>query len=138
VSSPLSGAACLTLATVISLPLSKHPGGGCATPTFSSQLVYLQFCEAVPLPHSLELRAPCPLCYVSFFFFFFTCFFIIQFVFFSFFPGWGSDCLGGYVDLAHGCLWEYHVTLSSTDDLLLPSQLSAGVWRCRSPPGFSV
>jgi hypothetical protein len=32
---------------------------------------------------------------------------------FSFFPGWGSDCPGGYADLAQGCLWEYCVPLSS-------------------------
>jgi hypothetical protein len=34
-------------------------------------------------------------------------------VFFSFFPGWGSVCPGGYADLAQGCLCEYHVLLSS-------------------------
>jgi hypothetical protein len=38
---PLSCGACHTLATVTSLPLSKHTGGGSATPTCSSQLVYL-------------------------------------------------------------------------------------------------
>jgi hypothetical protein len=32
---------------------------------------------------------------------------------FSFFPRWGSVCLGGYADLAQGCLWKYHVLLSS-------------------------
>jgi hypothetical protein len=29
---------------------------------------------------------------------------------FSFFPGWGSVCPGGYADLAQGCLWEYRST----------------------------
>jgi hypothetical protein len=39
----------------------------CATaPAFSGQLVYLQFHEGLPLPPSLALRAPCPLCYMSF------------------------------------------------------------------------
>jgi hypothetical protein len=41
----------------------------CATtPALSSQawLVYLQFCEGFPSPPSLALRAPHPLCYVSF------------------------------------------------------------------------
>jgi hypothetical protein len=40
---PLSRGACYTLAAIGSLPLSKPTGGGCATPAFSSQLVYLQF-----------------------------------------------------------------------------------------------
>jgi hypothetical protein len=31
---------------------------------------------------------------------------------FSFFPGWGSVCPGGYADLAQACLWKYHVPLS--------------------------
>jgi hypothetical protein len=49
---PLSGGACHTVAIVTSLPLSKHTGGGGTTPVFSGQLVYLQFCEGVPLLHS--------------------------------------------------------------------------------------
>jgi hypothetical protein len=32
---------------------------------------------------------------------------------FSFFPGWGLVCPGGYADLAQGCLWEYRMPLSS-------------------------
>jgi hypothetical protein len=57
----------------------------------------------MPLPHSPELRAPSPLCYVSFLFF--SCLLIIQ-VFclfvclFTFFPGRGSVCPGGYADLS--------------------------------------
>jgi hypothetical protein len=39
---------------------------GAATPAFSDRLVYLQFCEGLPLPPSLVLRAPHPLCYMSF------------------------------------------------------------------------
>jgi hypothetical protein len=35
-------------------------------PAFSGWLVYLQFREGLPLPPSLALRAPRPLCYVSF------------------------------------------------------------------------
>jgi hypothetical protein len=97
-------------ATVTSFPLSKHTGGGGATPAFSNWLVFLQFTWEVPLPHSpvelssrqpplqafplqvaraatpafsgwlvylqfceglpfppLALRAPRPLCYMSFF-----------------------------------------------------------------------
>jgi hypothetical protein len=37
---------------------------------------------------------------------------------FSFFPGWGLVCLGGYVDLAQGCLWKYHLPLSLPCPLL--------------------
>jgi hypothetical protein len=103
---PLSGAVCHAF------PFSKHTGGGGATPTFSSWLVYLEFAwESAPPPlrwsfphdnhcfkvsllqgfwagaanscllwpaclftvrvrecHSPELREPCPLCYISFFF----------------------------------------------------------------------
>jgi hypothetical protein len=107
---------------------------GAAPAAFSSQLVYLQFDWGVP-PHSPELRAPCPLCYVSFFF---NCLFITQF-FFSFFPGWGgSVCPGGYADLFQGCLWEYCMPLSSPGGLLFPSRLGAGIWQHRSPPGFSI
>jgi hypothetical protein len=49
--------------------------------------------------------------------------------FFSFFPGWGSVCPGGYTDLAQGCLWEYHIPLSSPCGLHLPTHLGAAVWR---------
>jgi hypothetical protein len=41
-------------------------------------------------------------------------------VFFSFFHGWGFVCPGGYADLAQGCLWEYHVPLSSPCGPRLP------------------
>jgi hypothetical protein len=43
-----------------------------------------------------------------------TCLFCCYWLFsFSFFPGWGLVCPGGYADLAQGCLCEYHVPLSS-------------------------
>jgi hypothetical protein len=90
-----------------------------ATPAFSSQFVYLQFREGLPLPPSLALRAPCPPCYMSF-----LLLFIIQF--FSFFPGWESVCPGGYADLAQGCLWEYHVLVSLPCGLCLPKL--SGSW----------
>jgi hypothetical protein len=45
---------------------------------------------------------------------------------FSFFPRWGSVCPGGYADLAQGCLWEYHVRLSSPCGPCLPKQ--SGHW----------
>jgi hypothetical protein len=43
----------------------------------------------------------------------FCCYCLLFRFFFSFFPGWGSVCPGSYADLAQGCLWEYHVPLSS-------------------------
>jgi hypothetical protein len=55
-------------------------------------------------PPSSVLKAPRPLCYVSFLLLLFS---------FSFFPGLGSVCPGSYADLSQGCLWEYHVPLSS-------------------------
>jgi hypothetical protein len=56
---PLSGGVCLTSASVTSLLLSKHTGGG-GVPLASS-LTYSSR-EGVLLPHSPELRVPCPLC----------------------------------------------------------------------------
>jgi hypothetical protein len=47
-------------------------------------------------------------------------------VFFSFFPGWGSVCSGGYADLAQGCLWEYCMPLSSPCGPHLPKL--SGCW----------
>jgi hypothetical protein len=61
---------------------TSFPAPGCwacaATPAFSSRLVYLQFRERFPLPLSSVLRAPHPLCYVSFL----LLLLIIQFLFF--------------------------------------------------------
>jgi hypothetical protein len=102
--------------------LTGFPAPGCwacaADPAFSSQLVYLQFCEGFLLPRSLALRVPHPLCYMSFFVI--VVVFSVWF-FFSFLPGWGSVCPGGYADLAQGCLWEYHMPLTSPGGLLLLS-----------------
>jgi hypothetical protein len=99
-----SGIALHMTATVTSFPLSKVAGRVLPLlPSLSGLFIYSS-CEWVPLPHSLELRAPHPLCYVSSFFFF-RCLFIIQIVSFSFFPGWGSVCPGGYDDLSQGFMW---------------------------------
>jgi hypothetical protein len=127
-----------TKATVPSLPLSKHTGRHGTTSAFSGRLVYLQFCNGVPLPHSQELREPGPLCYVPTFFFFFSCLFIIQFDFFLFFPWVAVSLSRGYADLAQGCLWEYRMPLSSPGGLLLPSQIGAGIWWHGNLPGFLV
>jgi hypothetical protein len=69
-------------------------------------LVYLQFQEGFPSPPLKSSGRPTlfPTClYCSY------CLLLS----FSFVPGWGSVCPGGYADLAQGCLWEYHVPLTS-------------------------
>jgi hypothetical protein len=50
----------------------------------------------------------------------FCCYCLLFSFFFLFFPGRGLVCPGGYADLAQGCLWEYHVPLSSPCGLHLP------------------
>jgi hypothetical protein len=72
--------------------LSLIQGYWAGAATSLAVLFIYSSCEGVPLPHSHELRVPHPLSYVSFFLF--QLFFIFQFVFFSFFPGWGSICPG--------------------------------------------
>jgi hypothetical protein len=78
----------LSCGVFLSLPLLQAllllVAAGCVPPLLHSlaRLVYLQFCEALPLPTSSMLRAPCPLCYVSFL----LLLLIIQFFFF---PGLG-------------------------------------------------
>jgi hypothetical protein len=141
---------------VTSFPLSKHTGGGGATPAFSGRCVYLQIMLEVSLPPSpvelsshshfymlsrskvagrvlpllpslaglfiyssmkdclslqLQLSGHPPTLLCVFFVV------IIQFVFFSFFPRLGSVCQGGDADLAHVCLWEYCMPLSSPGGL---------------------
>jgi hypothetical protein len=88
---------------------SSFPAPGCwvgaAAPAFSSWLVVSTLqCSGRP-----TLFATCLFCY-----------YCLLFSFFSFFPGWGLVCPGGYADLAQGCLWKYHVPLSSPYGLCLP------------------
>jgi hypothetical protein len=81
--------------------------------------------------NSVRVSPPHLLFYVSFL----LLLLIIQF--FSFFPGWGSVCPGGYADLSQGCLWEYHVPLSSPCGLHLPKW--SGLWclaAAREPSWF--
>jgi hypothetical protein len=99
-------------------PFTSFPTPDCwacaAAPVFSGQLVYLQFCEgfpASPLQCSGRptLFATCLFC---------CCYCLL--LSFSFFPWVGvglSRCYGG---LAQGCLWKYHVPLSSPCGLHLP------------------
>jgi hypothetical protein len=75
--------------------LQAFPRQGCwagaTTPAFFFWLVYLQLCVGLPLPHSSVLRASCPLCCMSFL----LLLFIIQFVFFLFFPSVGVNLSRG-------------------------------------------
>jgi hypothetical protein len=107
--------------------------GGATTPVLSSGLFIYSSMKYYPSP-TLVLRAPCPLCYVSFFL---LLLFIIQF-FFSFFPGWGSVWPGAML------IWPWVICGSTMCHLahlvvcIFPSGLGAGVWWHGSPPGFSV
>jgi hypothetical protein len=109
---------------------TSFPAPGCwacaTAPAFSGRLVCLQFCEGLPLP-PLALRVPCPL---------FCCYCLLFRFFFSFFPGWGLVSPGGYTDLAQGCLWEYHMPLSSPCGLRLPKPSGSWSLAVREPSWF--
>jgi hypothetical protein len=93
---------------------TTFPTPGCwacaAAPAFSSRLVVRDF------PSPPLWCSGCPALFTMCLF----CCYCLLFNFFSFFPGCGSVCPGGYADLAQGCLWEYHVPLSSPCGLHLP------------------
>jgi hypothetical protein len=74
-----------------------------------------------PFPTSLALGHPTLFAMCLF------CCHCLLFSFFSFFPGWGLACPGGYFDLAQDCVWVYHMLLSSPCGLHLPKQ--SGHWR---------
>jgi hypothetical protein len=110
--------------------LQAVPAPGCwvcaATPAFSSWLV-----RDSPPPSSV-LRALCLLYYV----YFLLLLLIIQY-FFSFFPWVGISLSSGVCWSGQGCLWEYHVPLSSPCGPHLPKP--SGHWRleaAREPSWF--
>jgi hypothetical protein len=99
---------------------------GATAPAFSSWLVYVQFCEGLPIPpFGAQGALPSLLCV----------FFVViaYYSFFSFFPGCESVCPGGYAGLAQGCLWEYHMPLISPCDLHLPKRCGGWCLVAREP-----
>jgi hypothetical protein len=91
-------------------------------------LVYLQFWEGFPSP-----TLWCSVCPTLFA----TCLYCSYCLLlsFSFFPGWGSICPGGYADLAQGCLWKYRIPLSSPC-LCLPKPFGHGCLVAGGPSWF--
>jgi hypothetical protein len=89
--------------------------------------------ESCPLLFSSMLKAPHPLCCMSF-----SISSLFSFFFFLF-EGRGSVCPGGYAGLSQGWLWEYHVPLTLLPvGSCPPSRFgTCGVWR-GSPPVFSM
>jgi hypothetical protein len=84
----LSSGVCHKTATVTSFPHYKIAGHEPSLLLSLASLFIYSSHEGVPLPHSQDLKAFCPLCYMSFFFFPAAC--LLFSLFFSFFPpGWG-------------------------------------------------
>jgi hypothetical protein len=97
----------------------------------SSYLLQMACCEGFPLPSSSVLRAPCPICYVSFL--------LLLLSFFFFFPWVGVGVQGAML------IWPRVVCGSNVCCLahlvvhVFPSHLGAAFWWWRgSPPGFSI
>jgi hypothetical protein len=118
--------------TAISFSLSKHTGGGDTAPAFSGQHVYLQFMwEVGLLPSPVEISSDCH-------FYKLSCSCLLLGVCCRSCLLWPAccevfllppssvlrapHCPGGYADLAQGCLWEYHMPLSSPCGLCLLKQ----------------
>jgi hypothetical protein len=118
--SPLSCGVFLPLPLLQAFPLLV--AGRCRHSCLLQPSCSMGDCPSPPL----ALRVPHPLCYMSF---------LLLFSF-SFFPGWVSVCPGGYADLGQGCLWEYHMPLSSPCGLHLPKW--SGHWHlaARDPSWF--
>jgi hypothetical protein len=118
----------LPTATFTSFPT---PGcwAGAATRAFSGQLVYLQFCEGLPLP--LLQHSGCPALFAMCLF----CCCCLLFSFFSFFPRWGRSNQGAIL------IWPRVVCGSTVYCLahfvvcVFPSGLGAGIWRSGGSAG---
>jgi hypothetical protein len=118
-----------------SATLTSFPTPGCwecsSAPTLSgeAQLISLQFREGFSSP-ALQHSGALP---------YLLCVFIVLIAYYSvslFSPGGGSLGPGGYADLAHGCLWEYRVLLSSPCGPRLPKLSGCGCLVARGPSLF--
>jgi hypothetical protein len=128
---PPSGGVWYTLATVTSFPHSKVAGQGPPLLPSPSDLFIYSLC-GVPFPHSPELRVPCPLCYVVFFFQLLVYYSVFKKIFSL---GGGQSVQGAKLI----CPRVYHMLLICSPGILhLPSRLGAGIWWCRSHPDFSI
>jgi hypothetical protein len=96
---------------------------GCMPPLLPSParpglFIYSSVRDSPPLLFSTQGAPPSLLCV-----------FMVLIAYYSvslFLPGWGLFCPGDYADLAQGCLWEYHVPLSSPCGLHLPKPSGHG------------
>jgi hypothetical protein len=97
-------------------------------PLRPTRLVYLQSQEGFPSPNLQCSGRPTlfPVCL--------NCSYCLL-VSFSFFPGWRSDCPGGYAALAQACLWEYCSTAKLT---LSTSTQAIWSWATGSPGALLV
>jgi hypothetical protein len=116
---------------------TSFPVPGCwacaAAPGFSGRLVYLQFCEGLPLPPLWHSGRPALFASV-----FFLLLSITQ-VFFLFSRGGGQSVQRAML------IWPKIVCGSTASCFthlvvcIFPSHLGTGVWRwCWRPPGFSI
>jgi hypothetical protein len=129
---PLSGGACHTLAIVGHLLLSKHTGGGGATPTFSGLL------NCLFTVHKSECLSPTLQSSGTSTFYFRCLFFSAACLLFSFFLfifslGRGQSVHGAMLI----CSREYCMLIICSPGGL-PSRVVAPIWQCGSPPGFSI
>jgi hypothetical protein len=100
VSLPTSGGAFHTKATVTSFPHSKVAGWGPPLLPSPDGLFIYSLCEGVHLP-TLWISG-CPSFFATCLCFFQPLIYYSFGLFFSFFPGLGSVCPGGYADLSQG------------------------------------
>jgi hypothetical protein len=75
--------------------LSHSKAAGQVPPLLASLAGLFIYSSMRECPSPTLWSSGCPAVFATFLFFFFSYLFIIQLIFFSFFPGWGSVCPGG-------------------------------------------
>jgi hypothetical protein len=112
-------------------PLQTHLGKWCHTHLLWPAYLFTVHVQSAPPPLSGAQGVPPSMLH----FFFISAACLLFRVFFFFSLGRGQSVQRAMLI----CPREYHMPLiCSPGDLRLPSWLGAGVWQCRSPPGFSV